>query len=36
MLEVAGEFAAPIPLAETDLLGYFLLESADLNPHDGP
>jgi len=36
MLEVAGEFAAPIPLAETDLLGCFLLESADLNPHDGP
>jgi acyl-CoA dehydrogenase len=36
MLEVAGEFAAPIPLAETDLLGCFLLESADLDADAGP
>jgi acyl-CoA dehydrogenase len=36
MLELSGEFAAPIPLAETDLLGCFLLESADLDTACGP
>jgi len=36
MLELTGEFAAPIPLAETDLLGCFLLESADLETEGGP
>jgi acyl-CoA dehydrogenase len=36
MAEMAGGFAAPIPLAETDLLGSFLLESAGLDIDDGP
>lgn len=36
MLQLSGEFAAPIPLAETDLLGCFLLDSADLDTDGGP